>query len=337
MPDSHSLKGMKRWAHTTDVVTRSKQLSEGMRFSKARIAKEAYKVYKTHAINHAIKNMDRATLLRGPSTQGARNVRHRLEDRVPNLYWHRQGNLAHRAFYEDGSARQQSMSQARQQEKEQGLSARFSLVSDKFISNRQNQAGQTTREYARLANLTANWMQHPEASGAKVMQPGAIRQGRGDHAVLYSTILDDPNRRQTLANNLSSGLGSPSDYTPLGMAKAAPGVAYGEFVRSQQLRKANGRKETRRAPGWGSEKESSSFGMNRAHIIAEAIDNRMNNQDRSLNSHLRSSIRGHGYDVNRPAFVRQSVKNRRIQRNTQNKQEIAAMARRIGRGGSSDK
>lgn len=336
MPDSHSLKGMKRWAHTTDVVTRSKQISEGMRFSKGRIADEAYKVYKTHAINHAIKNLDRDTLLRGPSTQGARNVRRNIRDNVPDLYWHRQGGLAHRAFYQDGSARQRSMAQARQQEKEQGLSARFSLVSDKFINRRDNQSGQTTREYARLANLTANWMQHPEASGAKVMQPGAIRKGRGDHAVLYSTILDDPNRRQTLANSLSRGLGSPSNYTPLGMAQAAPGVAYGEFVRSQELRKANGRKETRRAPGWGLEKESSSFGMNRAHIIAEAIDNRMTNRDRSLNSHLRSAIRGHGYDVNRPAFVRQSVKDRRLQRDTQNKQEVAAMARRVGRGGMRD-
>nr|WP_169727224.1 T3SS effector HopA1 family protein [Aliagarivorans marinus] len=312
--DSHSLRGMKQWAHTTDVVTRSRQIKQGVRFTRGQTEDIAYDIYKRHAINDELTRRVKGGL-RAPFDSNAAQTRQFIADSMGSGFkWKQQGSLAHRAGYRSGTSGRRHMDEARQREVSQGLSSRFSVVSDKFIRKSVNETGGTSAEYGRLANITANWLQTPEASGSKVMQPGALSKGRADHAVLYSNILSDATRRHELASQVSRGLGSPSSYTPLGMDQEAPGVAYAEFVRTQKVAKSDGTHDVYTAPGWNGQKESSSFGRNRAHIIAQAVQTHMVDKSKSLNAHLSDSITGHGYDAQNPAFVSANVRQQRLRR-----------------------
>lgn len=308
MPDSHSLRGMKQWTHKTDIVTRSKQIREGRRFGKGEIGDLAYHVYKTHAINNQIANVANGVRLRTPTDATATRIREEIKNNHPGMKWKAQGDFSSRGNYHSHTDGKRNMLAAQRVEAEQGLSARFSMTSDKFLDPTENAKGGTSNEYRRIANTVADWLMVPGASGSKVIQPKHLAKGRGDHAVLYGNIIDDPTRRQDLANSISSRMGSPSDSTPLGMDSVAKGVAYGEFVRSQKHQMPGQMESTIRPPGWGRHKESSSFGTNRAHIVAQAVQRGMLDPSKTLDTHLNKAITDHGYKADNPAYVQDSVK-----------------------------
>ena len=305
--DTHAKSGMKKWVDVTERVARSR----GVDHDRAAVSGLAYDVYKTRAIHQELLQLGPVP---APLAPRATEIRAQVAAATSNLRWEQQGGLAHRAKYAPHTPQRGALRARKREQAAEGLSSRFSLTSDVFLPGG---AGSAVAEYRKLAQTTADWLTTPSASGAKVMQPGALRSGRADHAVLYSNLIRDQGVLTHTAQQLSQQMGATaSAHTPLGMENIAPGVAYAEFARTQRVSPMPGISITHPAPGYGQTgAESSSFGMNRAHIISGAIQQYRElgrktdvaGRRSALGSALSSSIHAHGYDTINPARVRASV------------------------------
>lgn len=310
MHDSHSLRGMKQWTRITDVKRRSNTAAGVATYTnRSDISNLAYDVYKKHVMHAELRSV--ASSFNVPSNRDARRIRRNISANNPDMTWVPQGNFSHFAVANPGSAQELRNARAKATVNQSGQSARFSLTTDSFLNPTVNARGGLNTEYGRLANTVADWVKDPKAYKGKVMTPNALSAGRGDHAVLYSRALN-PTERQNTANTLSSKLNAPSDYTPLGMDNPAKGVAYAELIRTQK-HSVLGSELKYAPPGYGgvANAESSSFGENRAHIIAEAIDrHRHGGAASDLNTHLGNAIARHGYDAQNPALISDAAKKR---------------------------